>query len=130
MEERSRAIMRLRPQFAGPSSGHLSQPLGRIARVKLLPLVWAGIWRKPARSIFTTLSIAIAFVLIGLLQGVNAGFARAIAAASRHSLITNVRVRGSPPMPIAMLEQIRSVPGVVEVVQPLVHQVVESLRTV
>ena len=84
--------------------------------MKLLPLVWAGIWRKPARSIFTALSIAIAFVLIGLLQGVNAGFAQAIAAAARDFLITNVRVRGSPPMPIAMLEQIRSVPGVVEVV--------------
>jgi putative ABC transport system permease protein len=85
--------------------------------VKLLPLVWAGIWRKPARSIFTALSIAIAFVLIGLLQGVNAGFAQAIAAARRDFLITNVRVRGSPPMPIAMMEQIRTVPGVVEVVQ-------------
>jgi putative ABC transport system permease protein len=84
--------------------------------VKLLLLVWAGIWRKPARSIFTALSIAIAFVLIGLLQGVNAGFAQAIAAAARDFLITNVRVRGSPPMPIAMLEQIRSVPGVVEVI--------------
>ena len=95
----------------------MSQPLCRIARVKLLPLVWAGIWRKPARSIFTALSIAIAFVLIGLLQGVNAGLAQAIAAASRDFLITNVRVRGSPPMPIAMAEQIRSVPGVVEVVQ-------------
>lgn len=84
--------------------------------MKLLPLVWAGIWRKPARSIFTVLSIAIAFVLIGLLQGVNAGFDQAIAAAARDFLITNVRVRGSPPMPIAMLEQIRTVPGVVEVV--------------
>jgi len=109
--------MRLQPQFASPSSGHLSQPLGRIRRVKLLPLVWAGIWRKPARSIFTALSIAIAFVLIGLLQGVNAGFAQAIAAARRDFLTTNVRVRGSPPMPIAMMEQIRTVPGVVEVVQ-------------
>jgi putative ABC transport system permease protein len=85
--------------------------------VKFFPLVWAGIWRKPARSIFTGLSIAIAFVLIGLLQGVNAGFAQAIAAARRDSLITNVRVRGSPPMPIAMMEQIRTVAGVVEVVQ-------------
>lgn len=85
--------------------------------MKLLPLVWAGIWRKPARSIFTALSIAIAFVLIGLLQGVNAGFAQAIAAARRDFLTTDARVRGSPPMPIAMMEQIRNVPGVVEVVQ-------------
>jgi putative ABC transport system permease protein len=85
--------------------------------VKLFPLVWAGIRRKPARSIFTALSIAIAFVLIGLLQGVNAGFAQAIAAARRDFLTTDARVRGSPPMPIAMMERIRNVPGVVEVVQ-------------
>jgi putative ABC transport system permease protein len=117
MADRGLALMRPTPQFMGSSAGHLSRPLGRICRVKLLPLVWAGIWRKPARSIFTALSIAIAFVLIGLLQGVNAGFARAIAAASRDFLITNVRVRGSPPMPIAMMERIRTVPGVVEVVQ-------------
>ena len=111
------ALMRLPPQFVDPSSGHLSRLLGRICCVKLLPLVWAGIWRKPARAIFTALSIAVAFVLIGLLQGVNAGFAQAIAAARRDFLITNVRVRGSPPMPVAMLERIRSVPGVDEVVQ-------------
>jgi putative ABC transport system permease protein len=85
--------------------------------VKLLPLVWAGIWRKPARSIFTALSIAVAFLLIGLLQGVNAGFAQAIAAARRDLLTTDARVRGSPPMPIAMMAQIANVPGVVEVVQ-------------
>lgn len=117
MTARSFVFMRPRPQIGGQSPGHLSQPLGRIARVKLLPLVWAGIWRKPTRAIFTGLSIAIAFVLIGLLQGVNAGFAQAIAAARGDFLITNVRVRGSPPMPIAMLEQIRNVPGVLEVVQ-------------
>lgn len=85
--------------------------------MKLFPLVWAGIWRKPARAIFTGLSIAIAFLLIGLLQGVNAGFTQAIAAAPRDFLMTDARVRGSPPMPIAMMEQIRNVPGVVQVVQ-------------
>jgi putative ABC transport system permease protein len=48
---------------------------------------------------------------------VNAGFDEVIAAARRDNLTTDARVRGSPPMPIAMIEQIRQVPGVVEVVQ-------------
>jgi putative ABC transport system permease protein len=80
-----------------------------------LTLVWANLWRKPVRTVLTALSIAMAFLLIGLLQGVNAGFAEAIAKARRDVLTTDPRLRGSPPMPIAMLEQIRKVPGVADV---------------
>lgn len=80
-----------------------------------LTLVWANLWRKPARTILTGLSIATAFLLIGLLQGVNAGFAESIAKARRDVLTTDARVRGSPPMPISMLDEIRKVPGVVTV---------------
>lgn len=47
--------------------------------LKYLPLVCAGLWRKPARTILTLLSIAVAFLLFGLLRGVNAGFDHAIA---------------------------------------------------
>lgn len=78
----------------------------------MLTLVWANLWRKPARTILTGLSIAMAFLLIGLLQGVNAGFAESIAKARRDVLTTRARVQGSPPMPIAMVEEIRKVPGV------------------
>ncbi|MES1263584.1 MAG: ABC transporter permease, partial [Peristeroidobacter soli] len=78
----------------------------------LLTLVWANLWRKPARTILTGLSIAAAFLLIGLLQGVNAGFAESIARSSRNVLTTDARVRGSPPMPISMLDEIRKIPGV------------------
>jgi putative ABC transport system permease protein len=85
--------------------------------MKFLPLVWAGLWRKPLRTLFTGVSIVVAFVLIGLLQGVNAGFAEVVAKARREFLTTDARVRGSPPLPIAMREQIRQVPGVVSVVQ-------------
>lgn len=85
--------------------------------MKFLPLVWAGLWRKPLRTLFTGISIVVAFVLIGVLQGVNAGFAEVVAKARREFLTTDARVRGSPPMPIAMREQIRQVPGVVAVVQ-------------
>jgi putative ABC transport system permease protein len=83
--------------------------------MRFLPLVWAGLWRRPVRSTLTALCIVIAFVLLGLLEGVNAGFARAIANAHREFLITNTRVRGGAPMPISALATIRSIPGIAEV---------------
>jgi putative ABC transport system permease protein len=83
--------------------------------MKFLPLVYAGLWRRPVRSILTASSIVIAFVLLGLLQGVNAGFDRAIAAANRNFLVTGTRVRGGAYMPISAMTKIRSVPGVLNV---------------
>jgi putative ABC transport system permease protein len=85
--------------------------------MKFMPLVWAGIRRQPLRTLFTAVSVAVAFLLIGLLQGVNAGFADVVSKARREFLTTDARVRGSPPLPIGMREQIKNVPGVLEVVQ-------------
>src|SRR5271168_1498320 len=83
--------------------------------MKFLPLIWAGLWRRPARSILTGLCIVIAFLLLGLLQGVNAGFARSIADAHRDLLVTSTRVRGGGQMPISAMATIQSIPGVKEV---------------
>jgi putative ABC transport system permease protein len=77
-----------------------------------MPLVWAGLWRRPVRTILTAGSIVVAFVLLGLLQGVNTGFDRAIAAANRNFLVTGTRVRGGAYMPVAAMSKIRDVPGV------------------
>jgi putative ABC transport system permease protein len=77
--------------------------------------VWAGLWRRPVRSILTAICITIAFVLLGLLQGVNAGFDRAIAAANRNFLVTGTRVRGGANMPISAMTEILNVPGVKDV---------------
>ncbi len=80
--------------------------------MKFASLVWAGLWRKPVRTLLTAGSIVIAFVLLGLLQGVNTGFDRAIAAANRNFLVTGTRVRGGANMPISAMTKIREVPGV------------------
>ena len=37
--------------------------------MKYFPLVWATLWRKKTRTLFTLLSIVIAFLLFGLLSG-------------------------------------------------------------
>jgi len=83
--------------------------------VKFFPLVWAGLWRRPVRSILTAICIAIAFVLLGLLQGVNAGFERSIANSERDMLTTRPRVRGGAVMPLSAMDEIRGIPGVKEV---------------
>lgn len=85
--------------------------------MKLLHLIWAGLWRSPARSAFTLLSIAVAFVLFGLLQGLNAGFDKAIREARLDGLTTNPRVPGGPPMPVSALERIERMPGVLTATQ-------------
>lgn len=43
--------------------------------MKYLALLWAGLWRRPLRTVFTFLSIVMAFLLFGLLQGFNSGLA-------------------------------------------------------
>ena len=83
--------------------------------MKFFPLVWAGLWRRPVRSILTAICIAIAFVLLGLLQGVNAGFERSIANSERDMLTTRPRVRGGAVMPLSAMDEIRGIPGVKEV---------------
>ncbi|HEY2464575.1 MAG TPA: FtsX-like permease family protein [Steroidobacteraceae bacterium] len=85
--------------------------------VKFFPLICAGLWRRPTRTILTGLCISIAFLLLGLLQGVNAGFAKAIEDAHRDLLVTNTRVRGGAQMPLSSKSKIQSIPGVVEVTQ-------------
>jgi ABC-type antimicrobial peptide transport system permease subunit len=83
--------------------------------LKFFPLVWAGLWRRPARTIFTGLCITIAFLLLGLLEGVNAGFARAIEHSNREYLFTNPLARGGTPMPIGAETKIRALPGVKDI---------------
>jgi len=80
--------------------------------VKYLHLVWAGLWRSRARAVFTLLSIAVAFVLFGLLQGINAWFAGAFPGARADRLIVVSRVSQIEPLPSAHLQRIERVAGV------------------
>jgi putative ABC transport system permease protein len=57
-------------------------------------------------------SVVIAFVLFGSLQGLNAGFDKAVADQHLDMLITDSRVPGGPPLPVSVLSQIENIPGV------------------
>jgi putative ABC transport system permease protein len=80
--------------------------------VKFFPLLWAGLWRKRTRTMLTLLSVVIAFLLFGLLQGVNSWLNNALAETRVNRLYTVSRISYIEPLPMAYLQQIETVPGV------------------
>jgi putative ABC transport system permease protein len=84
--------------------------------LKYFPLVWATLWRKKTRTIFTLLSVVIAFLLFGVLETVDYAFSNPSAGATgADKLITTNKYSITLPLPFAATQQIRSVPGVEEV---------------
>jgi putative ABC transport system permease protein len=80
--------------------------------MKYFPLIWAGMWRKRTRTVFTLLSIVVAFLLYGLLQGVDAWLSGAIEGSRINRLYTVSRISFIEPLPASYTAQIESVPGV------------------
>lgn len=80
--------------------------------MKYFGLVWAGLWRKKTRTVFTMISIVIAFLLFGLLQGINQGFGNAVARLDVDRLYVTARTGLVDGMPISYHSRIRAVPGV------------------
>jgi putative ABC transport system permease protein len=83
--------------------------------MKFLPLLWSGLWRKRTRTVLTLFSVVIAFLLFGLLQGVNSWLSNAVADSRVNRLYTVSRISFIEPMPASYLTQIENVPGVVSV---------------
>lgn len=80
--------------------------------MKTFPLIWASLWRKKTRTILTLLSIVVAFLLFGLLQGVNSAFSRGVEQANVDRLVVINRVALTESLPYAYLSQIDAVQGV------------------
>jgi putative ABC transport system permease protein len=80
--------------------------------MKYFPLLWAGLWRKRTRTLFTILSVIVAFLLFGLLQGVNSWLSNAVADSRVNRLYTVSRISFVEPLPLSYLPRIESVPGV------------------
>jgi putative ABC transport system permease protein len=80
--------------------------------VKFLHLVWGGLRHSRTRALLTLLSIAVAFVLFGLLQGINAWFHGLLPGLRADRLIVVSRVSQIEPLPSAHLRLIERVPGI------------------
>lgn len=81
--------------------------------MKYLPLIWAALWRKPARTILTFLAAVAAFTLFGLAIGVNATYAGFVARARADRVYVNPRFEGVLTMAqrnrIAAMAQVREI---------------------
>ncbi len=80
--------------------------------VKYFPLIWSGLTRKKLRSVFTLLSIFVAFLLFGMLQGVNSAFSHGVEGAHLNRLVVQGKVSMTEQTPMAYRNQIATVPGV------------------
>jgi putative ABC transport system permease protein len=83
--------------------------------MKFLPLVWRNLLRRKTRTTLTFLAVLVSFLLFGVLTIVRVAFTGGVEMAGVDRLMTIHKVAIIQPLPIAYLERIRSVPGVVVV---------------
>jgi putative ABC transport system permease protein len=83
--------------------------------MKYLPLVWAGLWRKPARTLLTLLSVVIAFLLFGLLQGVDSAFTRIIGMQKLDRMFVDPRFGN--PLPYSYKARLERVKGITKLTE-------------
>lgn len=83
--------------------------------MKFLPLVWSNLRRHWVRSLFTVLSVLIAFVLFAFLAAVKVAFRAGVDVAGADRLFTTHKVSIIQPLPKAYHEKIAAVPGVTAV---------------
>jgi len=81
--------------------------------VKFWPLLWSNLRRRKARTLFTFLSVVVAFVLFGYLAAVRVAFRAGVDVAGADRLFVTRKTSIIQPLPKAYQEQIARVPGVV-----------------
>jgi putative ABC transport system permease protein len=79
---------------------------------KYLPLLWSNLRRKPLRALLTFASIAIAFLLFGLLQTMQSALSFGAELTGIDRLVTMHKVSLIMPLPWSYVNRIRGVAGV------------------
>lgn len=83
--------------------------------MKYLPLVWRNLLRRKVRTIFTILSVFVAFVLFGFLMAIRAAFSMGVDLAGEDRLMVLNKTTIIQPLPFSYLEQIRRVEGITDI---------------
>ena len=83
--------------------------------MKFLPLVWRSLMRRKLRTLFTALSIVIAFVLFGALMALKAAFSLGVDLAGQDRLVMIQKVSFIQPLPRSYQGRIAASPGVATV---------------
>lgn len=80
--------------------------------MKYFPLIWANLMRRKVRTVFTLLSVFIAFMLFAMLGAVDQAFTGGVELAGANRLVVTNRVGLINSMPINYSDRMATVPGV------------------
>ncbi len=80
--------------------------------MKFLPLLWSNLWRKKTRTIFTLLSVFVAFLLFGLLMTIRTAFTFGVEIAGIDRLVLIHKVSLIMPLPVSYQGRLQATPGV------------------
>jgi putative ABC transport system permease protein len=83
--------------------------------VKYWPILWGNLKRRKARTLFTLLSILVAFVLFAYLAAVKVAFRAGVDVAGADRLFTTQKTAIILPLPKSYQDRIAAVPGVAAV---------------
>lgn len=83
--------------------------------MRYLPLVWATLWRKRARTLLTLLSIVVAFLLYGLLETVDSALTHPTDPTGADKLVTTNKYSITFSLPMSVVQQVAAVPDVAAV---------------
>ena len=83
--------------------------------MKYLPIIWRNLLRRKIRTIFTLLTIFIAFVLFGVLMAIRAAFSLGVEMAGADRLMILNKISLIMPLPASYGGQVRTIPGVTDV---------------
>ena len=83
--------------------------------MKFLPLVWRNLLRRKVRTVFTLLSIMVAFVLFGYLSAIRVAFGMGVDVAGADRMLVIHKVSLIQPLPESYLGRIASIDGVEDV---------------
>ena len=83
--------------------------------MKFLPLVWKNLFRRKARTLFTVLSIVVAFVLFAYLAAIRLAFGTGVSVAGADRMLVIHKVSLIQPLPESYLGRIAAVDGVADV---------------
>ncbi|MDE2197111.1 MAG: ABC transporter permease [Gammaproteobacteria bacterium] len=81
----------------------------------LFSLIWAALWRRKARTVFTLLSVVVAFMLFSLLAAIRQGLVGQLRDVSASRLNTDNKVSQGHKLPMSYYDKIAQVPGVAAV---------------
>ncbi len=83
--------------------------------MKFLPLVWKNLFRRKVRTLFTVLSIAVAFVLFSYLVAVRIAFGSGVDVAGADRMLVIHKISLVQPLPESYLGRIASIDGVADI---------------